>query len=462
MNKRIHNNIIFVLLFVGGCSAHYPVNQSLETVDRSGGYRVAATQAGDIRSDTLMVGMAFSGGGTRAAAFSYGVLEALRDITINWDGKERHLIDEVDTISSVSGGSFTAAYFGLFGDRIFEDYEEKFLKKNVEGYLTGSLFKPWTWPRIGSTFFGRTDFAADYYDEILFEKKTFADILARNGPVIQINATEVATGTQITFLQDQFDLLCSDLMSFPVARAVAASSAVPVLFSSVTINNYAGSCDYQLLPWAQAALNDPNVTSRRHHLAKKYAQWLDRDTYPYLHLYDGGLTDNLGVRPLLNRIAIIGDAWTMGKQTGRTDIKRAVIIVVNAQADSKIQFSKLANPVPLLDTILGATSIPLNEYTYESLLSLHNEMADFGESYRKGRCADMASRGLDTTGCDDLKTYLVVVDLEQIKDREKRERLKLLPTSFVLNPEDVNELKQAARELLFQSKEFQRFLTDMK
>jgi len=462
MNKGTHNNLIFVLLFVTGCTAHYPVNQSLENIDRSGGYRVAATQAGDVRSDTLMVSMAFSGGGTRAAAFSYGVLEAMREITINWDGRERRLVDEVDTISSVSGGSFTAAYFGLFGDRIFEDYEEKFLKNDVEGYLTGSLFKPWMWPRIGSTFFGRSDFAADYYDKILFEGKTFADILARNGPVIQINATEVATGTQITFLQDQFDLLCSDLLSFPVARAVAASSAVPVLFSSITINNYAGTCDYQLLPWAQAALNDPDATSRRHHLAKKFAQWLDRDSYPYLHLYDGGLTDNLGVRPLLNRIAIMGDAWTLGKQTGRTDIKRVIIIVVNAQADSKIQFSKLPSPVPLMDAILGATSIPLNEYTYESLLSLHNEMIDFGDGYRKGRCADMANRGLDTTGCDDLRTYLVVVDLDQIKDRERRERLKLLPTSFVLNPEDVDELKQAARELLLQSIEFQRFLAEMK
>jgi NTE family protein len=247
-----------------------------------------------------------------------------------------------------------------------------------------------------------------------------------------------------------------------VSRAVAASSAVPVLFSSITINNYAGTCNYQLLPWIQQALNDPDATSRRHHLAKKYAQWLDRDTYPYLHLYDGGLTDNLGIRPLMNRIAILGDAWKLGKLTGRADLKRVLTIVVNAQADSKIQFSKLARPVPLMDAILGASSIPLNEYTYESLLALHTEMKVFSDSYIKGRCADLASSGQETTGCDDFKTYLVVVDLDQIREKEKRERLKLLPTSFVLNPEDVDELKQVAKELLLQSKEFQRFLADLK
>lgn len=462
MNRQTYLIFIWGILLISGCAAHYPVNQSIDNVEKQGGYRVGATQAGDNRSDTLLVGMAFSGGGTRAAAFSYGVLEALRDITIDWEGKHRNLVNEVDTISSVSGGSFTAAYFGLFGDRIFEDYEEKFLKKDVQGYLTGVFYKPWTWLTVGSTLFGRSDYAADYYDEILFEKKTFSDILTRNGPVIQINATEVATGTQITFLQDQFDLLCTDLLSFPISRAVAASSAVPVLFSSITINNYAGTCNYQLLPWVQQALDDPDATSRRHHLARKYAQWLDRDTYPYLHLYDGGLTDNLGVRPLMNRIAILGDAWKLGKLTSRADLKRVIIIVVNAQADSKIQFSKLPRPVPLFDTILGATSIPLNEYTYESLLALHTEVKTFSESYVKGRCADLVSSGQDTTGCDDLKTYLVVVDLDQIKDKEKRNRLKLLPTSFVLQPEEVDELRQVAKELLLQSKEFQQFLADMK
>jgi NTE family protein len=65
--------------------------------------------------------LTFSGGGTRAAALAYGVLETLRDTPIKIDGKTARMLDEVDLISSVSGGSFTSAYYGLHGDGIFEE-----------------------------------------------------------------------------------------------------------------------------------------------------------------------------------------------------------------------------------------------------------------------------------------------------------------------------------------------------
>jgi NTE family protein len=83
--------------------------------------------------------LAFSGGGTRAAALSYGVLRELRDTRVVVRGQETRLLDEVDVITSVSGGSFTSAYYGLFGDRIFEDYEQRFLRRKRIGRTSG----PW-------------------------------------------------------------------------------------------------------------------------------------------------------------------------------------------------------------------------------------------------------------------------------------------------------------------------------
>jgi NTE family protein len=461
INWLFNFSFMFFMLVLAGCTAHYPVNESITSIDKSEGYRLELVRKSPERSESLVVVVAFSGGGTRAAAFAYGVMEAMRDIKITWEGRERRLLDEVDSITSVSGGSFPAAYYGLFGDRIFEDFEEKFLDVDVQGHLKGSFLNPFNWFMIGSTMFGRSDFAANYYDEILFEGKTYNDMLKReDAPLIQINATEVSTGTQFTFIQNIFDLLCADLSTFPVSRAVAASSAVPILFSSITINNHAGTCGFELRPQAKAALNDPNRFSRRRHLLEKYVKYLDSETYPYLHLYDGGLTDNLGIRPGLNRFAVAGDAWEFVKERKMEGVKRLVFIVVNAQAEAKTQFSKQARSVPLFDAILGATSIPLNEYTFESLVTLKVTLDKFKDQMIAGRCAD--KEYLNTNDCDDFKDYLIYVDLDQLQDKEQRDRLKQLPTSFVLQPEEVDELRKAAKTVLLNSKKLQQLLDDLK
>ena len=154
-------------------------------------------------SENLLFYLTFSGGGTRAAALSYGVLEELRKTEVAIDGKKRRLLDEVDAISSVSGGSFTAGYFGLFGDRIFEDFETKFLKKNIQGALAvRTLFNPINWFRLSSSTFDRSDLAAEYYDEHVFEGRTFGDIAARKGPMIMMNASDMTHGLRLGFNQD--------------------------------------------------------------------------------------------------------------------------------------------------------------------------------------------------------------------------------------------------------------------
>ncbi len=172
--------------------------------------------------------LAFSGGGTRAAALAYGVLEELRDTTVIIDGQPRRLLDEIDTISSVSGGSFTSAYYGLYGERTFEDFKEVFLTQDIEHELVLGLFNPLRW--FGSE--GRTEMAVDLYDEKIFHGATFADMQRAGGPLILINASDLAYGVRFSFVQEYFDLLCSDINTFPVARAVTASSAVPIAVSA--------------------------------------------------------------------------------------------------------------------------------------------------------------------------------------------------------------------------------------
>src|SRR6478609_12205511 len=84
-------------------------------------------------SDKLFVVVTFSGGGKRAAAFSYGVLEALREVKVTTpDGEQHSLLDEIDLISAVSGGAFTAAYYAMFGKETFESYPRRFLEHDTE------------------------------------------------------------------------------------------------------------------------------------------------------------------------------------------------------------------------------------------------------------------------------------------------------------------------------------------
>src|SRR5690606_1361574 len=125
---------------------------------------------------TLMI-LSFSGGGTRAAAFSYGMLEELRRTEIVVQGEHRRLIGEVDIITGVSGGSFTALAYALYGERLFSEYETRFLKRDVEGALIARMINPFNWWKFIGGSAGRSELAAEYYDEILFEGATFADLL---------------------------------------------------------------------------------------------------------------------------------------------------------------------------------------------------------------------------------------------------------------------------------------------
>src|SRR5512139_1192826 len=282
---------IAVTFMAVGC-AHYPVNAPLKQVDLEGGYRANVMNLPG-KSEKMLMLLTFSGGGTRAAAFSYGVLEELKRTEVTIDGNRRRLLDQVDGIASVSGGSFTAGYYGLFGDRIFEDYETRFLKKNIEGALAvRTFFNPVNWVRLWSPYFSRSDLAAEYYGKYVFDGGTFGDMAARKGPMIVMNATDMISGVRIGFRQEGFDVICSDLSRFPVARAAAASSAVPMLLTPVTLRNYAGSCDYRMPAEMEKVLKDHETSTRGFHTVSDLRSYLDAEKRPFIHLVDGGVADN--------------------------------------------------------------------------------------------------------------------------------------------------------------------------
>src|SRR5437867_3857471 len=204
---------------------------------------------------------------TRAAALDFGVLEELARTGVGPPCAQHRLLDEVDLISSVSGGGFTAAYYALWGD-IFSDFEPQFLKKRVQNALRLSILAPWNTVRLFSPTFNRSDLAAEYYDRLLFKGATFGDLAARPcAPFLIINSTDLTSGSRFEFTQDQFDFLNSDLSQFPISRAVAASSAHPLLLSPVVLKNYSASPPSGEPEWIGSALTDPAASSRLRNLA---------------------------------------------------------------------------------------------------------------------------------------------------------------------------------------------------
>ena len=269
--RRLPILVGLALATLTACSTYRPANQPLDKVDRNAGYHLGRLSAQHSIGDVGLF-LAFSGGGTRAAALAYGVLEELRDTEIAGEtASPKRLLDEIDGISSVSGGSFTAAYYALFGDRIFEDFETRFLYRNVQGQLLRQILRPRNWFRLATTLFDRTELAILYYDDKIFDGATFLDLAEAGGPPIQINATDLSIGNRFPFIQEQFDFICSDLSKMRVSRAVAASSAVPVLFAPATLRNYAGRCNFEIPVWFDEALAGREADPRRFYLASNLA-----------------------------------------------------------------------------------------------------------------------------------------------------------------------------------------------
>jgi len=453
--------ILLLLFFLNTGCAHYPINQPLKQIDRQTGYR-AKFRGVPGNSEALLFYLTFSGGGTRAAALGYGVLETLKETMVMIDGKERRLLDEVDVISAVSGGSFTAGYYGLFGEGLFQDFEQKFLKKDIQGPLaTRLLLDPIHWLRLASENFSRSDAAAEYYDRYVFDHGTFGDMAARKGPLILISATDIIRGTLVSFTQENFDPICSDLSRFPVARAAAASTALPAVFSPITLRNYAGQCDYHPPGIIERVMTEADVSKRQYHLINDMMIYLDPEKTRYIHLVDGGVSDNLGVRAILDRVHAQGGFWATLKRSKQEAARKIVFLVVNAETEVDDQWSRSSKPPPLGTAIESYTSIVNTRYNFETIMLLRESFGPWAEEIRKGRCGDQPIL-LDPGACGDIQFYLIEIKFDNIRDKDLRRHFKRFPTSFKLDPIEVDQLRAVAKKLLEESPEYQRLLKDLR
>lgn len=219
------------------------------------------------------VGLAMSGGGSRSANFGMAALAELDHLGV---------LQHVDAVSAVSGGSIPAAYFALQGEQ--PDWAVRGRQLAATDFalpLIGKLLNPINLALTTFSDLDRSDNLAELFEEKLFEGKrvTFADLGPRGPrrPAVYFNATDTTNGGARFVFSDQQFLRStgSDLSKFPIAWAMASSGAFPGVFNSVTL--------------------------RRHSLdpAKRREGTEDPNDKRYLHLIDGGPSDNLGVETLI-------------------------------------------------------------------------------------------------------------------------------------------------------------------
>jgi len=450
MRSAIVAGLVLVAAVLAGCSSVRPwINEPLRAgppVD------VAAVAQ---RDSSALFAVALSGGGARAAAFGYGVLQELKATPCCWNDKSSNVLDAVDLVSGVSGGSIVAAYFAAFGSPGLDGFETDFLRQDFQDGLVSQMLRPANLFDLTSPWFGRSQLLQRRLDG-LYRGMTFADVARRpRHPQLIVTATDMSLGSGFDFTADQFELICSELGSVPLSFAVTASSAVPLVLSPLTLRNYRNECPAGLADGIAAGSRGDDYRARLYRAEKR--SYLDADSRPFVHLVDGGLADNLGVRRLLDRALSGGGMGSTFSEVriAPGSIQRLVIVTINAERDPARRIDesdKVPNTAEVVDALLFGTG---NRATGETQAYLDDVAVRWREEIRSGRRERLRSFAPDA------EIFLIQVNLRDAPASSQRQFLLQVPTAFSIGGAEVTQLIAAGREVLRGDKDFQALVRSL-
>jgi NTE family protein len=401
--------IIWVLLMfavIGGCTIlpghwrpgwneQWPPGQPVP--ETAGSWNLSKYE----KEDGRFVALAISGGGSRAANFGAAVMLELQ---------QRDLLEQVDVISGVSGGTLPAVYYGL-GDRAGAFTEPAV--RDALGYdFQASWIRRWFLPqnifRYWFSDFTRSDIMVQVFNNQLYHEATFADLLPH--PKILLNATVHNDNMRFTFTDDRFAGLHSVLAKYRVANAVNASSAFPGAFQDVTLQWY---------------MEPPQ----------------------YLHLYDGGPIDNLGVQAVVEYL----NRNILGTSLDGLFPKGCVIIVIDATPASEhpeLYFGQSSRS--FVDYFVDTNALDaMDAMLMESRRSLLKNMGIpvwRQDQEMRGR---LAVNDLNQCGCEVRHVALrQLFYLDESNETGLANRVTQIKTKFWVSQEEQNDLFQAAKLLM--------------
>jgi predicted acylesterase/phospholipase RssA len=346
--------------------------------------------------------LSISGGGSRAANFGAAVMLELQ---------ARQWLDQVDVISGVSGGTLPTVYYGLREKA--GAFTEPALRKSLGYDFQASWIRRWFLPqnifRYWLTDFTRSDIMVQVFNKELYHDATFGELQPR--PKILLNSTIHNDHTRFTFTDERFARLRSVLASYPVANAVNASSAFPGAFQDVTL------------------------------------QWYMKPPQ-YIHLYDGGPIDNLGVQAITEYI----NRNILGTSLKRLFSKGCLIIIIDATpASEHPELNTVESSRSFVDYFVDTNALDaMDAMLLESRRSL---LAGMG--IPTGR-QDQEMRGrlpvndVDQCGCEVRHIALRQLMYAGEELEGLAERVTQIKTKFWIGEDEQNDLFQAAKLLMKQ------------
>jgi NTE family protein len=407
--------------------------------------------------DDLLLALSFSGGGTRAAAFSFGVLTEL-DRTRSASSQAKTLLDRVDFISGVSGGSVTAAYFGLKKRAALDDFRERFLLRNAEEALNTQL----SLGNIGRALGGGVNDSqfTNWLDRNLFDGARFDVFREERRPRVWINASDIYNRTPFVFGKTAFDALCSDIRSYRVAEAVAASAAVPLAFAPIVLETYPGGCATQLPAWIERARHDPDAQPLLRSFAEATAHYHD-GSMRYVKLLDGGLVDNYGLSGF--SIGLLAAQRPFEPMTERqaVRVRRIMFLVVDAGRAVTGDFAQRIEGPAGVELVEAAADTAIDASVRSSYAAFSTLVNDWSAKVKRWRCslsaAERVRLGVDKNWrCGDVSLFIDRVNFDQLGPA-RAGILNAVPTRFSLPAEQIDLLIEGGADALRQSKSYQAF-----
>jgi len=306
---------------------------------------------------------------------------------------------------------------------------------------------------------------AEEFNLTIFDDKTFGDLTSRNKrPFLIINATDLSRGCRFAFTQYQFDLLNSDLGPYPLGHAVAASAAVPGLLTPITLENYSSMASEEETEEGSSpdVRHDPQLFE--FNFAREHKSYGD-PARPYIHLIDGGVSDNLGLLPVVRLLNQIMEEEKV--EGGYEPVRKIVILTVNAKRSPKKDWDLDPNSPGVSKTLQVANSAPMSSFSQAQveylklLLTRFQEKQVIAEKLEKLFGKQFVDAQLEELNLPEADCHFIEVSFADLQDGEERTRLADLPTSFVLTPEDVDRLRAGAGTILDESPAFQTLLREL-